>query len=469
MGAFFFSVLLTILVGASAGIFLRRIGLAGAIAASLLAGSLLLTWEMLLFARIGISWNVALLVTPWIAVAAAAWWKAGRPIPSRADFAITPWAALPIGVGLAVAGVWLPYERAMPLTTRNWDAWAIWLLKARAFWLDGGIGPFLERSGELTTQAGYPLLVPLQGTFTYLVAGAAEGQVAKLWTPVGFFAGSVLFAALARQLAPAWLTYSATAVLVAMNMQHVMAFEYAGYADSLLGFYFAACGGLLILWIRHGERLWLVGAIVAATAAAWTKNEGQFFLAAIGGIVVLQLLRSRSGWLDWALSATIPVAVIGPWLLTLNTYGVGAAGFTPGVDFVSAFFLRAVGSVAQKAFAWEHFQLAFPLFVAACALAMLRRASLPHWVIPGLVAWHLTGALLAYATGRNDIDWWLETSALRLLGQITPLMVLGMVAIAADWVGPEPVGESAAQAPERDRTKKTERPTVKRRKRQRKP
>jgi hypothetical protein len=56
------------------------------------------------------------------------------------------------------------------------------------------------------------------------------------------------------------------------------------------------------------------------------------------------------------------------------------------------------------------------------------------WTLPALVLWHLGGALLAYSTGRNDLAWWLGTSADRILAQIAPVALLCGAVVFAHWM-----------------------------------
>jgi hypothetical protein len=64
-------------------------------------------------------------------------------------------------------------------------------------------------------------------------------------------------------------------------------------------------------------------------------------------------------------------------------------------------------------------------------LAAFAKVPRAFWSLPAFVAWHLFGALLAYATGQNDIAWWLETSGDRILSQVAPLALFsGAMAFA---------------------------------------
>ena len=116
----------------------------------------------------------------------------------------------------------------MPLTSQAWDTWAIWLFKAKAFYLDGTIHPFLERSGDLVTQPGYPLLVPLYGTFLYVWNGGVADQAAKLMSPCFFLATLGVFYHFVHRLG--WKTAAMffTVILAGLSMFGVVAFQTGG-------------------------------------------------------------------------------------------------------------------------------------------------------------------------------------------------------------------------------------------------
>src|SRR5690606_10733660 len=134
--------------------------------------------------------GVGVAVSPWLVLApwfAAAGYRLFREQPwKRPRIGFKPRTGHNLATlgAVVAAAVWLPLERRMPLTSQTWDAWAIWLFKAKAFFLDGRIEPYLERSSEFVGQPGYPLLTPLYSTFLYSLAGEVNGEAVKLVSPV---------------------------------------------------------------------------------------------------------------------------------------------------------------------------------------------------------------------------------------------------------------------------------------------
>jgi hypothetical protein len=409
-----------------------------------------LSAEMFLLGVAGFLPPAWLALAPWVLGAA---WKVTKDRPALA----WNWHPAQLAACLAAVAalaVWGPYERAMPLTSQSWDAWAIWLFKAKAFYLDGSLGGYLSRTSEFVGQPGYPLLTPLYATFLYQLAGEAADQSAKLLSPCFYLALLGTFHYLVRRLANPLTAGLTTAMVALTSVTQRVAFDLAGYADTALSLYFVAAAGFLALWLRDERRLDLAAASLAAAAGAWTKNEGQLFLLAFAVIAAIGLLRKKGDWLDWVWIGAPAAVLLGLWSAVRSSYGVEAAGFSLLADFQGDLFATALRSMLRKAFSLLAFQLSYPLLLAAIAAGAAWRAPLWFWTAPVLALWQFTGALLAYATGRNEIQWWLETSADRLLAQTAPLAVLTAAFAWGLWfqaapqaVQPPPLDDRKAAQP----------------------
>ena len=406
------------------------------VAMSFALGAFAISIEMFAFDLAGIGWNRWVVLLPWVVLVAVRLYQA-RGGFSPGAWPRPAWRQLALAVlTLVPAAVWWPYERVMPLTSSAWDAWAIWLFKAKAFYLDGSAGPFLARAVEFADhQPGYPLLMPLYGAFLYTLNGAVDDYAFKMASVCFFLASLGVFHYFARRAGRASPALAFTAMLASVPMLNVVAFELAGYVDTTLALYLLAAAGFLYFWWREGNRFDLAAASVAAAAAAWTKNEGQFFLPAIMLLGAAGLLSSgRSKKFDWLLLLGPPAALLLPWTILRAGHGVEAAGFTMGFHFDPKLFSIAAAALVSEALRWDLFVLTFVLLTAAAVAAALLRMAAAFWILPGLVLWHLSGALMAYSTGQNDLQWWLGTSADRILAQVTPLALLPAALVFSHWI-----------------------------------
>jgi hypothetical protein len=385
------------------------------------AGAGVLSLQMLLFSLLRIPWHPAAILAPWLAL--AAWrWRRNPPTwrwPDRP--AGIEWLALAVMV--VAPALWLPYERMMPLSSRGWDAWAIWLFKSRAFVADGSVQGYLARAGEFNAQPSYPLLVPLYGAFLWKLGGG--DQAAKAISPLFFLALLGSFYGLARRFAPRPVALVFTALLANLHMVNIAAFELAGYADTSLAAYLLLGAGFLHAWYREDRPEDLGLAAGFAGLAAWTKNEGLFFLAAIAALVIARRPRA------WKAPALAVVVTVLPWTALRQVYGVpGSDLWTGRLNWANLWpGLQSFG----QAFHLGRYNLTFWLLPAAALL--YRRVGVDHrWLLlPGLVAWQLAGLLGAYLSGRNELAWWIGTSLDRILAQVAPLALLAS-ALAAGAV-----------------------------------
>ncbi len=400
------------------------------------AGVFAISLQMLGYDLIGLPWNRWALLAPWFAFIGVRLYRNGVPalLPETPSFPARQ-AFLWIFIALPVAA-WLSYERLMPLTSLSWDAWAIWLFKAKAFYLDSGVEGFLSRAEEFSHhQPGYPLLLPLYGSFLYVVEAGVNEWAAKAITPCFHLATVGLLYSLGRHFGRPSTALAFAAMAASSTALCRIGFEYAGYADIVLSFYFLAAAGFLHAWWRGSESVHLAAAATAATAAAWTKNEGQLFLLAVILLAGTRLLTRRESLRSWLVLLGPAVAVIVPWTFVRLSFGIESAGFSPLLSFRPDLFSTALATLVNRLFQWSEFQLAAPLLIGVVVGGIILGASRALWIPLGLLAWQFAGALLAYATGANDLEWWLGTSADRILSQLVPLVLLPAMLLVSEWSG----------------------------------
>jgi hypothetical protein len=416
------------------------------------AGAGLLSLQLLAYSLAGVPWNLWLILLPWAAL--GAWRLRRRPAMARPEWpSWTEWIAL--AAGLAAPLLWFGYERVMPLNTRDWDAWAIWLFKAKAFYLDGGVKGFLARAGEFQAQPSYPLLVPLYGAFLFIVAGGAADPAAKALSPCFFFALLGAFYYLARRLGSREVAAVFTAMLAGLHMVDIVAFELAGYADTTLSLYLLLGAGFVYAWWKTQQWTDLALASGFSALAGWTKNEGLFFLAAVGALVVIRLARERTrDWRPWAAVAAPPLMAVVPWVVLRAHYRVPASDLLDAGHWNWGNLVPGVMATIRQAFRPAVYNLTFWLLAASPGAARQGAVGASWWILPGLVLWQMAGLVGAYLTGRNDLQWWIGTSLDRILAQVAPLALLASAVAVAAWTARWPQPAPAARQGRRDRKAK---------------
>jgi len=358
-------------------------------------------------------------------LAAAAWMvfrgaeKKESPGAARYPMRVTLWLAALSALALATAGMaaawqWNPQG--------NWDAWAIWNLRARFLSAGGGLAsrawsPALAGA----THTEYPLLVSSFVARCWAYSHALS-QAVPAAASYAFFLALIALAAggLAALRGPA-LGLSAGLVLLATPA--LLREVPAQYADVPLACYVAGAVIFALL-----ERPVLAG--VFAGLAAWTKDEGLLFLAVFLAVTVL--LRRRT-WLQTALGA-LPAAVLAlafkamlpKGTTSLLSASAGGAGHRV-VDFgragtILAEFGRQFASMGVQ---WYHPILPLAALAVALRFDGGRRRDLAFGAaVAGLL---LLGESAVYMVTANSLEWQLQTSLGRLLVQVWPVLVVTAV------------------------------------------
>jgi hypothetical protein len=305
----------------------------------------------------------------------------------------------------------------------NWDAWAIWNLRAR-FLASGGNLPVRAWSPLLSGHPEYPLLVP--------------GFVARCWS----YSGST------SPIAPAATGYVLFLALVAIGTGGIAALEGgslgllfglalasspfllhevpAQYSDIPLACFF---GGTLVLMLL--ERPLAAGLL--AGLASWTKDEGLLFLAVF--LAAMAIARRRQ--FLWAFAGAIPAGALmlifklvlargTASLLTRNVQGVG-----PGSKLMDpGRYVTVIAAGVEQL--WNMSSAGFhpilPLIVLGLALkfkANWRRDVLPAGTVTAAM---LVGYFFVYIVTPYDLDWHLQSSLNRLAVQLWPILLITLFA-----------------------------------------
>jgi hypothetical protein len=354
-------------------------------------------------------------------------WAPGPPTPSYFTAAL--------GVALASAVIMF-IVCTLTKPHGDWDAWAIWNMRAR----------FLFRAGELWRDAfsnqldwshpDYPLLIPgivaMCWTFTRAESTLAASAVAFLFT-LGTVGVLICTLGVLRGKMQAFsggilLLGGASLIVNGANQ----------YADVPLSYFILATLALLCLQDRYPEDLrFSVLAGLTAGFAAWTKNEGLLFLAAV--------IAARA----WAISRYGNRAALLPQFLRL------AAGFAAPSAVIAFFKLRFAppndllarhpSQIAAhladigrwitvlEGYVQETFRIGYFLIPIVLVLALywyLVRFKVEQQQRPAiatiLVALGLTlaGEFAIYVALPGDPSWQVQTSFERLLLQLWPSALL---------------------------------------------
>ena len=325
----------------------------------------------------------------------------------------------------------------------DWDAWAIWNLRAR----------FLFRGGNQWTSAFSSLMEGARPDYPLLVPSAIAG----LWTCIGN--DTVLVPVLLSFLftfAAVGLTVASLAILrgksqaflagvILLGTPFLITHGASQYADVPLAFFFLGTLIFLALQDRLPERSYnfLILAGLTAGFAAWTKNEGIIFIAAIAvaRLITVAPTRGLKIYLRQMLSFGAGLA---PALLILIYFKVRLAPANYLMAQGSQTTLQKLMDVSRHLQVWNAFakeSVNFGEWAVSVPLLLIfyilfSGVSMKETERPGIIASLLTLVfmLVAYAltfvVTPFDIAWQLSTSLNRLLLQLWPSLIFVYFLIA---------------------------------------
>ncbi len=362
-----------------------------------------------------------------------------EPVEAASGFRWNWLLAMALAVVLLVAGSGL-IELAQARPDGDWDAWAIWNLRARFLTGPGdswkhAISPLLVH-----THPHYPLLTSAWVAWLSKLAGEPSPLIPE-WTAFLFAVATIalLVASVALLRGTTAALASGLILLAATGFVLPVASQ---YADIPLAFYYLASVALLVA-APGASTVALAGAF--ASLAAWTKSEGLSFALCL---LVAHLVMRRGRFWQALLAGAAPGMLF-------------VAGFRLAVPSMDSIFQQGAAEVLHKALDWGR----YAVILKQAALELVRFGSpishplLMLGVVAFALGWRLpardrpaaltAAAALAltfasyfavFVVAPEDLTWRLETALGRLYAQLWPaalfvaFLMLGRAAPAKEAV-----------------------------------
>jgi hypothetical protein len=361
---------------------------------------------------------------------------ASRPAPSNQPAATVsiwrdPMVLVPAAGSLILATLaTLSFWQHWAVTPHGeWDAWAIWNLRARAILRGAPDWTSVFSPAIAWSHVDYPLLLPIAVARLWAYTGQ-ESPVIPAAVAMLFFASSLVTVA---TLVGLWRGWPA-GFLAGMALIVPRTFVFQGSCqcgDIPIGFFILVAIAFVLIGSeapKPGPSLFVAGA--AAGLAAWTKNEGALLLILVSLVVVVRTLRFRAllnlaagGGTPLIAIATFHLRIAPPSNYLFNTPGGGNISdklFDPArwtmVTERLVDRLPAWGNV--PAGAWAVLVLSVVL-IAGPDWHSLRRAAWGLLMITTIFAGYST----VYVITPLPVDWQIATSFDRVVTQLWPALV----------------------------------------------
>jgi hypothetical protein len=315
----------------------------------------------------------------------------------------------------------------------EWDFWAIWGLKARAFLEIGTIDwRFLESPWNEFAHPDYPLLLPLNYVYAALLGGGWDDR----WLGLITVAFGVSFVLIVRGLA-AMEARPVIASTIAFASTAFAFSHFVGLAEAPM----IAFAGASLLFIRRAilfddDAAMRHGALLLGLAAA-TKNEGIALLVTV--TIALAVTKRRRASVTqhsalstqhWLIPRLWPAAAIAlPWVVLRIAHrfptDIASGSFiTRAVER-----LHVIGPIASSLV--RH--LAVPYLWIAMLIAILVARPRERFIFVAFVLQLLVYIAVYFGTPW-DVEWQIATSWPRLTFQLaTPLLVVVMLTLARTY------------------------------------
>jgi hypothetical protein len=320
----------------------------------------------------------------------------------------------------------------------DWDAWAMWNLKARFLFLGGDQWRNLF-SVNSRLHLDYPLLLP--------------GFIARCWSYVGDDPVVVpAVVATVFTFSTVGLMYSALSVLRGKSQGFLAGimllcnptFLREGakqYADVPLGYYILLTTILVILQGRENKKSFLTLAGLSAGLAAWTKNEGVLFLAAFAvahfaTTIYTQGIRnylSQFMKLSYGLFPVLAVLLFFKWWYAPPSDVVLAEGIGPALEkvFQASRHIVIIRYILVEFILFGGLLLVFYWGLSGLRMEKSEIVSIIFSLI--ILSIMMAGYYVIYLTTAHPLDWHLGTSVRRVLLQLWPSFIFTFFLAVPSW------------------------------------
>ena len=341
-----------------------------------------------------------------------------QPAPGTQPPLALPWIAggLLLALGIATAAMTIAWDLN---PHGNWDAWAIWNLRAKFLASLAGLAPraWSPVLGA-TSHPAYPLLVSSFVGRCWALSDSLT-QAVPAATSYVFLVAMIALAAggLTVLRGPTLGLLGALVLATTPSLLHEVPTQ---YADVPLACYFAGAMVFALL-----DRPVLTG--IFAGLAAWTKDEGLLVLIVV--LIVVAAFRRRA--ILPAVASALPVAaLVASFKIFLSSGGAPQLSNNPAAASHQLADVARVGTVAAAfgrefvaiGAGWYHPIL--PLVLLAFTLGFDRERRRDTAFCGAIAAALLLCFFGVYMVTANDLTWILQTSLSRILVQVWPALLL---------------------------------------------
>ncbi len=379
-------------------------------------GVALISFQLLIYDLLGIKWNIAWIILPWILVFAFVLYKV--PFKKLFSFSIVKFDAFEKIVLLLIILLlcYVGLESILrPLSA--WDGWATWLFKSTIFFTDGKI----NTNALNFTGSEYPLLIGLMGTFGYLMLGHIDDKLILILFYLFYVCLAGIFYYTCKELTNKKTALISTFLLLSLQnlIRHGGRYD-AGMADLALGYYYFVCCSLFLKFIKFKNKNSFVLFMFMTGLLGLVKDDGipmTLFLCIVGAVSLYSIKKLSYLWM-----LSFPIIILGQWeLFKLVFHMPGAPKFIQNPEFNRT--ITVILGISKEFLNLENWNLLWIGFFLSLIILLIKKHKIgliiSLFVISQLLVYYyvfLSTSLDPLAHINNVID--------RLLLHIAPVAML---------------------------------------------
>ncbi len=370
--------------------------------------------QMFMYSRIGISFNFLAIIAPWCLL------YAFRP------FSLSPTIRLPkfgkiesvLLFSILLLSIFVGFEALVrPLV--SWDGIATWLIKSKAFFIEGGVKP----QTLIYLNDGYPLLMGLAGAFVYSTLGVVNDRLVLILF-YGFYlaAGGVVYSQLRKLLNFRYSLFLTFLFLSTQNIiRHGGRYE-AGYVDLAFGFYLLSAVVIFTRVLNEKKLNMFVLFMLFLGIIPLVKEEGVAF-SIIMSFVVLYFVMKKSLPARFLYVLFLWILPFFDWRLYKFFYHIPTNYLFKNPQLIPDRFPITLQLIVKEFFNIKNWNLLWMSYIASLFLMARKRE---HFIISFVIIAMIISYIVAYLISPNDPANHVPNTIDRLLLHFAPL---GMVSI----------------------------------------
>jgi hypothetical protein len=337
--------------------------------------------QLFTYSLFHIEWNRISILLPWIILCAILFYKK-KIIPKiKINLQLTPLTIF-FGSLIILLFFFTGFESILR-PVQAWDGWDNWVFRPKVFFLHNN----LDLNYVKYTNDEYPLIIPLMGTFGYIMLGQINDTYILFLFFMFYLALGGLFFATSKKLLGTNPALIFTFLLLSLQnvIRHGGRFE-VGQADLAVGYFIFAGTMLLTNFIKTKDKYILVLLSIWLGIAGQIKNDGMAFVVIATLLILVYIfIWKKYKYIFFMLPSFF---VIAPWMIykIINHYPSNflfKSGLDINFDRIGIVFI----SMSKEFFNFQNWSFLWIMLIITVILCWREIAKVKLFLVILILQW----------------------------------------------------------------------------------